>query len=511
MASVARTRQSFQEADLHIAPPGNAAAARSLQRSAKDGFLLRIAQRIYVRNGSAEEVALHVRRNWQAIAGILYPGAVVSHLSAFKGGIAPGGLLTLTHPTIYNRMRVLPGGLVLVLIKGPAQLPEDMVLGTSGLYWSSRARMLLENLGVSRTSPPRRAGKSNVEEHLTSILNASGAAELNRVRDKARVLAGPLGAEKEFKHLDSMVGALLGTHAIGRLKTRMGRLVAAGTPADAARMTRFNALADALRSAVVPHIPDVAAAGAAKIHFTFLESYFSNYVEGTKFSVEEARDIVLHNRIIRNRPKDSHDVIGVFTVANHAAYRDSLPAPGEPFATGLMERHGLMLANRPEANPGALKLVTNYAGTTEFVAPAMVRGTLQEGSAIALSVPEGLARAIYYAFLVAEVHPFTDGNGRLSRLLMNAELARVGACRVIIPTLFHPQYIDCLQVLTKDNRPGPFIKAIALMAHWCSRFSYKDLDAIVKSLTACNAFEESPVRFKLTNADGSALDRLNLG
>ena len=29
---------------------------------------------------------------------------------------------------------------------------------------------------------------------------------------------------------------------------------------------------------------------------------------------------------------------------------------------------------------------------------------------------------MYYAFLVSEVHPFDDGNGRLSRLVMNSEL-----------------------------------------------------------------------------------------
>ena len=120
-------------------------------------------------------------------------------------------------------------------------------------------------------------------------------------------------------------------------------------------------------------------------------------------------------------------------------------------------------------------------------------------------MPEGLARAIFYAFLIAEVHPFTDGNGRLSRLLMNAELSRVGACRVIIPTLFHPQTIDCLKVLTKSDRPAPFIKAITLMARWCAKFQYTRLPELLKAMTACNAFEESLARFRLKNADGSAL------
>lgn len=145
------------------------------------------------------------------------------------------------------------------------------------------------------------------------------------------------------------------------------------------------------------------------------ESYFSNYVEGTKFSIEEAEGIVLRNAIVPRRPRDSHDVLGVFNQAMRAGTRDSVPPPEAAFVAGLQERHRTMLDRRPEANPGELKTDANFAGTTRFVLPAFVRGTLQEGFKLALSVSEGLARAIYYAFLVSETHPFDDGNGRLSR------------------------------------------------------------------------------------------------
>ncbi len=504
MATKADQRQSL-DGDLLIAAKDDSAEARRLQRAAKAGRLIRVAERIYVKAGTADEISHRVRSHWQTIVGQLYPSAVVSHLSALSSGITPEGLLTLSHPTIYNRARTLAGGLHVVLIKGPTQMPEDLALGKSGLFWSSRPRMLLENLGISRTLPPRRAGRDKVEEQLINILNASGETELNKVREKARELIVPLDAAKEFQQLDSLIGALLGTHASGKLHTRMGQLVAAGTPVDAERMTRFNALANALRSTVVPAITDTAPSGAAQINFAFLESYFSNYVEGTKFSIEEAEEIVLKNKIITNRPKDSHDVLGVFKIATTPRYRATLPAPGEPFVAGLLERHRLMLENRPEANPGELKLEMNYAGTTEFVAPGLVRGTLQESSTIALSIPEGLARAIFYAFSIAEVHPFTDGNGRTSRLIMNAELSRVGNSRIIIPTLYHPQYIDCLKALTKDNDPRPFIKAIVQMARWSAEFEYSLLPDLLKAMTVSNAFEESPTRFKLKNADGSAL------
>ncbi len=39
--------------------------------------------------------------------------------------------------------------------------------------------------------------------------------------------------------------------------------------------------------------PSPTTTGIARINFAFLESYFSNFIEGTEFDVSEARRIVL--------------------------------------------------------------------------------------------------------------------------------------------------------------------------------------------------------------------------
>ncbi len=135
---------------------------------------------------------------------------------------------------------------------------------------------------------------------------------------------------------------------------------------------------------------------------------------------------------------------------------------------------------------------------------SFVRGTLIEGVKLASSVPEGLARAIFYAFLVSDVHPFSDGNGRLSRLMMNAELSRVGLCRIVIPTLFHEQYVDAQRALTRQNDAVPIIRALGKIALWGTLFDYKDLHQVVATMKAANAFQEDPREFKLLAPDGSA-------
>lgn len=472
--------------------------ARKLQRQAAAGTLLRICKGVYAPQLSGDELAVLVRRNWQRVAGVLVPGGVVSHISAMKGGLLASGEVTLSHPTAFNKKVTLPG-LTIRVVQGPGPLPWDLPFDTSGLHYAGRARMLLENIG---RKGELRAPRDDVEKLLVSVLNASGEKALNEIRDQAAALAHALGAEKALEELRSIIGALLGTHAKGELRTMAGQAIAQGTPVDQERMARFEALAAHLRQEPLPRI-ESAVAGVARQNFAFIESYFSNYVEGTKFDIEQARDIVMLNKVMPNRPKDSHDILGVFRLAITSPYRDSPPVAGAEFLDGLEAWHAEMLKMPPEANPGKPKLEANYAGTTQFVDPALVRGTLAEGSKLARSVPEGPARAIYYAFLISEVHPFDDGNGRLSRLVMNAELTRAGVSRIIIPTLYHPQYVDCARALTRGNPPDGFVRSLAKMARWSNQFDYSDLDALIAALRGTNALEESPAQFRLLNADGS--------
>lgn len=484
--------------DLLFAATLSTAEVRNLQRQASAGALVRVCKGVYAPKVSDEELATLVRRNWQRVAGVMVPGGVVSHISAFKGGILPSGEVTLSHPTVFNKKVTLPG-VVIRVVRGPGPLPGDLPMGTSGVHYAGRTRMLLENIG---RKGDLRAPREDVESFLVSVLNASGEKALNEIRDHAAALTPALGADKALEALRSTIGALLGTHSKGELRTQEGLAVAQGAPVDQERIARFEVLAAHLRAEPLPRIESTVT-GVARQHFAFIESYFSNYVEGTKFDIEQARDIVMNNAIVPNRPKDSHDILGVFRLAITSPFRDSPCVAGPEFLEGLEHWHSEMLKMRPEANPGKPKLDVNYAGTTKFVEPAYVRGTLAEGSRLALSVPEGLARAVYYAFLVSEVHPFDDGNGRLSRLVMNAELTRTGLSRIIIPTLYHPQYVDCSRALTRGNDASGFVRSLAKMARWASQFDYSNLNALITSLRGTHALEESPAQFRLLNADGS--------
>ena len=478
--------------------------ARAIQRRAKAGELTRIAEGVYLAERDPEAQKAIVRRNWTRILAALVPDAVISHRSAYHGGLSPDGSVYLSHPTNYNRKIELPG-IRAILVKGSGPLPADSPLGNEKLFFASRPRQLLENLSPERGARGKSAGAKAVEERLVSILNASGGDELNRIRDTARELAKVMGLQQEFKKLDNLIGALLTTHAAGVLKTKAGKLVAKGAPVDTERMARFEILAAKLRVEPLPHRSAIVVSDPARSNFAFLESYFSNFVEGTEFPIEEARDIALHGRMVEKRPKDSHDILGLFNLAIQSPWRDTVPPFGSDFPTELASRHAVMMAQRPEGNPGHFKTEPNRAGGTWFVDPPLVRGTLIEGSSLARSIPEGLPRAIYYAFLISEVHPFSDGNGRMSRLVMNAELSRSAEARIIIPTLFHDEYVDCQRQLTRQNEPAGFIRAVALMQRWTIAFDFSNIDVLIEAVKATNALEHSRTQFKLTMPDASPL------
>jgi len=93
----------------------------------------------------------------------------------------------------------------------------------------------------------------------------------------------------------------------------------------------------------------------------------------------------------------------------------------DEFVSLLRHRHSVILAGRPDKNPGIFKSQTNRAGESVFVAPDLVLGTLHRGFELLSALTHPLAKAIFAMFFVTEVHPFADGNGRIARIMMNAE------------------------------------------------------------------------------------------
>lgn len=464
------------------------AISRAVSRAVKAGKLRKLASRLYTKDldGTPQEL---VRRNlWGIVAGY-FPGALVADRTALEGTPAHDGSVCLV--SARGKTTELPGA-VLRPRRGPGPISSDMPF-VNGLYISSRARAFLENLRPSRARNgrvPRTIGRSEIEGRLDRMIRIAGSEEVNRLRDQARAIAGEVGLEAEADRLDALIGTLLGTRR-SRLESRAGRARSRGRPFDSDRMQLFQGLYRALRDRPPSFRPTPPRHAQGRATLAFFEAYFSNFVEGTEFEVDEARRIIFDAEIPQHRPADAHDVLGTWQVVSSHEEMERRPLEAADFVSLLQARHRKIMAGRPEVGPGKFNVAVNRAGMTEFVAPDAVLGTLEEGFSLCRSLESPFERAVYMLFLVSEVHPFADGNGRLARAMMNAELVAGGEERIVIPTVFRGNYIAALRALSRTGRAEPLIQVLDYAQRWTIRVRWTSVPETQRELEACHAFLDS--------------------
>jgi hypothetical protein len=94
---------------------------------------------------------------------------------------------------------------------------------------------------------------------------------------------------------------------------------------------------------------------------------------------------------------------------------------------------------------------------------------------------------VFALFASSEVHPFADGNGRVSRALLNAELSADGQCRVVIPLCFRSDYLGALRALSRRGNPEPLLRAIERAQRWSSLVDWSTLEVALAQLAQTNA------------------------
>jgi Fic family protein len=174
----------------------------------------------------------------------------------------------------------------------------------------------------------------------------------------------------------------------------------------------------------------------------------------------------------------------------------------DEFFDRLTAAHAAVLAARPDKRPGQFKEEANQAGQTTFVSPELVRGTLRQGITMARSLETPFARAAMMMFVLSEVHPFDDGNGRIARAFMNAELISGGQRRILIPISFRGEYLTALRTLSRQAHPDVYLKVLDYAQEYAARIDFSDYDTALATLTETEAFEEVEARTALVVPDG---------
>jgi len=459
--------------------------SRAIARAVRAGEARKVAGRLYTSNLS-EPVEAVARRNWQRIASAYFPGAVVVDRSAFEAMPSEDGSLFLdAGPDYASRRPVRLPGLTLRPRRGPGPVEGDMPF-MERLHFAGPGRKFLDNLRPSRArggDVARTLSRGEIEHELAHLVALRGSEALNDVRDRAREVAPALGAEKEMEALDELVGGLLGTRDV-ELATGAAMAQSRNLGFDPRRLELF----ESLQAELLKQVP---AERASQPHslpaLSFIEAYFSNWIEGTEFRLDEAEGIVFGKAIPAGRTEDAHDVLGTFELVNNERKRARVPDGPDDLLDLLRSHHAAMLGRRPSVNPGSFKTRVNQAGGTVFVHPDLVVGTLNEGYRYYEALPKGLPRAVFVMYLVAEVHPFTDGNGRVARVLMNAELTAAGLQRIVIPLSFRDNYLQGLRALSRGGDPRPLVRILDFAQRYAAAIEWSDLRTAEETLTRTNA------------------------
>ena len=461
--------------------------SKQISKLEKGGKLRKIAPRIYTPNFTDSPETI-VRRNLFAILGKLYPGCLLSHRSALEFKPTSAGHIFLTYT--YTKKIGLPG-ITLRFMEGHGPIEGDNPF-SGELYASQMERALLENMQVSRQSGPesKTITLPELEDRLEQVVRVKGEAGLNELRDKASAIAESVGMQAGFGKLSKLISALLNTNPSKKLSSPLAIARAFGNPYDPARLPLFEKLFIELKQKEFKELPEKNTGNQAFRNFAFFEAYFSNYIEGTEFELVDAKKIIETETPMLNRDEDSHDVLGTYKLVSNREEMNITPEKPDELLTILLYRHKVLMSARTSKKPGQFKDKNNRAGETHFVDHTLVKGTLIKGFDYYQALSAPFAKAAYMMFLISEVHPFLDGNGRTARVMMNAELVKQGQSKIIIPTVYRDDYMLTLRRLTRQQDPSAYVRMLGRAHEFSSNIAGEDMDVMEKHLEASNAFKE---------------------
>lgn len=465
------------------------ASRPTLAAAAKRGEIRRLVTGVWTADTISPDGEIVAENLWLIVSRVL-PDAILVDRTAAHNGKIDRGVVTVSTDGRKDPLE-LPGDIT-VLVRAREAAEDDMVW-VHGLTIASPARTLADNTAPSRARRAAVGRTLNDDELLDWLANkalAWGSERMARLRaDSLRQLSerGLSGTDPRALKIVRLFDQLEGREAIPERNT-FAAAVVAGEAWDRRRVRMF----DRVRAQLSNLDPFSFAIPKPATELPFFEAYFSNYIEGTEFTVEDARVIVDTQRPPAMRSADGHDILGTYRCVVDPVGRARTSADPDDVIELMCQRHATMLAGRPDIGPGQFKLSDNRAGSTTFVPASQVQGTLTRAFSGLDELVPGFARAVYAMFVVAEVHPFTDGNGRAARLMLNAELEAADCCRIVVPTVIRNEYISSLR--RASNNEGDITALVRVMSHawrWTAAMNWDGRENVDGLLRATNALVDS--------------------
>lgn len=192
-----------------------------------------------------------------------------------------------------------------------------------------------------------------------------------------------------------------------------------------------------------------------------LHTYNSNAIEGNTLTLSETKVVLLHGITIGGKSLVEH-----LEATNNAKAFDlmvRMATAKEPINhVSVQQLHEAVL--RGILDSAGIYRTKNICITGAIHSPPDWHNVVREMDALFLSInsPDRtvLETAAYLHHRFVAVHPFLDGNGRVSRLLMNLYFIRQGYPPVIVQKDVRKSYYDALRKADEGN-DEPFTFFIA--------------------------------------------------
>lgn len=193
-------------------------------------------------------------------------------------------------------------------------------------------------------------------------------------------------------------------------------------------------------------------------------TYHSNAIEGNTLTINETK-VVLEGITVGGKTMREH-----LEVINHRdaiTYVEGIVKNGEPLSEWQIKNiHRLILKGINDEYAGVYRDQQVFISGAKHVPPAPLLINEQMDKLINWYEQETddlhpITRGAMLHVIFVGIHPFIDGNGRTSRLLLNLELMKEGFPPIIIKVENRLQYYETLDKAHTEKDYGDFIQLVA--------------------------------------------------
>ena len=192
--------------------------------------------------------------------------------------------------------------------------------------------------------------------------------------------------------------------------------------------------------------------------------YNSNAIENSTLTLQDTEAIIIHDKIIKD-----HEIREIYEAKNLARVTTELmKSPNERMSVGLiLSLHSLLMSGIRDDIAGRFRCGDEWVrvGAHLGANPAFVSGLISE----LVTSYHGddsyfLDKIAHFHAEFETIHPFSDGNGRMGRVLINPQLALAGYPPIIIQNKSkHTDYYPLFDGYIRTNQCDGFVELFALL------------------------------------------------